>query len=1272
MILKKLGSHKKIILALFFALFFFSLNAQICSDPCEMVRNGSFDNSVPIPNYLTEYECGPLENCSCWFQFCSTADYFGQEETPPANNCPIPYKLVPDVNGVLETTMMAIDPDPETNDPDEFDIKISPFSTNNENMIGFRVGALIDTISPAQPEHNLEAIVEISEIEEAIYSQLNTPLLPNTTYSISLNTRIAVVDPSITNPTITDAEFDLIVFAFNSNYVIPGSMPDFFNEIDPNIIILGTISSADLHTIPTSNFGWNNFTMNYTSPSTLPNNFDRIGISGRVPTPVTQSGLGYLFIDNFQMSMLGVNITYNLPTIACLGDDMGDLSQYIIGDHDPATISSVTFTSTSNGLINNNGVYSFDPELAGIGSHEISATVTQTSGCVLEFSSTIDVVNCCQLSASIAVIRQPSCDKIHNGSLSINATGGVGQITYLWSNGESSQTINDLEIGNYNCIVTDQNGCTFTASINLTSSNGGPNIDLPLLPSPAVPTTYSWTPATFAGNAEFNTNTTLIVNPNVHLILDGVTIHFNSINSVEVLSGSGTQKGGRFSLMNSVLTSACDKYWQGIHVLGVVNTATYAPNEYKSGFFDSYYSTIENALVGVANFVPSLYETGMTTSYGGGIFCYKTIFHNNRRDVDMRNCAIPNNPGYGPGTFIFCDFILDQLPLSIPSGQNNRRLRFINIADAHLLACKIINTSTDYTNDSYNFFGVDAASSTVVINGCAEENGVQVCRGEISNMIYGVRSIGQITTAATPVMRGLGVLNTEINTLIGITGTDLPQAVITDNEIKLMPTSFTIPGPWNASSTWGSVGIQLNNSSANFNGTLTTIADNIINLNKQAHAASQGIIVDDCGWFDNLVYKNKIDACSQGLVLRDRNRFNVSKYSPGLRFECNNFKNNNSDILIQGNSTIGTNILGPGGSQGDFENSQNPTPGTGGASNDFTASYVTLSCDNINAVPLSNQVLGAVDYNWKSIDVNNPGVPEFCSVTPFLVSSAGLCPDYPQVGLDENFPLNTLLARLNDLNNQIFIAKSKENDFVNGSSFKLNDLIMKRGKLLRETKSHLLLSKISYSPETLDQLSFDGNISLSELLYKAKDLFHGFKFDEAIKLLESSNALYELSNEDKEGIDKQIAFMLIEKEIIKNRKVEQDQKKILDSYTKIGNTSEKSGAESLLFIYDDCESNAFHSDKIENENENEFSMNDFNFTISPNPAQTNIHVALNAKAGTAFTIRVFNALGTLIHSGNTYGNTVEINCTNWTDGIYLIEVIDANNMRQLQKVTIQK
>jgi hypothetical protein len=93
-------------------------------------------------------------------------------------------------------------------------------------------------------------------------------------------------------------------------------------------------------------------------------------------------------------------------------------------------------------------------------------TVTDCSGC-----TTTDCVTVSQpsvnLNAALVALNLPSSVNATNGVLVVNASGGTGPYSYLWSNGQSNATATNLSKGNYSVTVTDSNGCITSGSITL-------------------------------------------------------------------------------------------------------------------------------------------------------------------------------------------------------------------------------------------------------------------------------------------------------------------------------------------------------------------------------------------------------------------------------------------------------------------------------------------------------------------------------------------------------------------------------------------------------------------------------------------------------------------------------------------------------------------------------------------------------------------------------------------------------------------------------------
>lgn len=76
----------------------------------------------------------------------------------------------------------------------------------------------------------------------------------------------------------------------------------------------------------------------------------------------------------------------------------------------------------------------------------------------------------CPNSYSIVANNQPTCAIANNGRLSLNSTTYYSSSTYLWSNGATSESINNIPTGNYSVTVTDPTQCTYTASFYLAPS----------------------------------------------------------------------------------------------------------------------------------------------------------------------------------------------------------------------------------------------------------------------------------------------------------------------------------------------------------------------------------------------------------------------------------------------------------------------------------------------------------------------------------------------------------------------------------------------------------------------------------------------------------------------------------------------------------------------------------------------------------------------------------------------------------------------------------
>lgn len=98
-----------------------------------------------------------------------------------------------------------------------------------------------------------------------------------------------------------------------------------------------------------------------------------------------------------------------------------------------------------------------------------SCTVTDASSC--SFTNTYTVT---QNTSGIALTGTLITNEICNNTLgAINITVSGSSLTYLWSNGATTQDITGLNSGNYSCIISNSTGCTLnTGSITVINTSG--------------------------------------------------------------------------------------------------------------------------------------------------------------------------------------------------------------------------------------------------------------------------------------------------------------------------------------------------------------------------------------------------------------------------------------------------------------------------------------------------------------------------------------------------------------------------------------------------------------------------------------------------------------------------------------------------------------------------------------------------------------------------------------------------------------------------------
>jgi gliding motility-associated-like protein len=95
-------------------------------------------------------------------------------------------------------------------------------------------------------------------------------------------------------------------------------------------------------------------------------------------------------------------------------------------------------------------------------------TVTDTQGC--QATNSVTLTDTPGPSITFASNNE-TCD-MSNGTATVSVIGGQTPYTYQWQDNQTNPTAINLPQGNYSVVVTDDNGCTVSGSVNVNETNG--------------------------------------------------------------------------------------------------------------------------------------------------------------------------------------------------------------------------------------------------------------------------------------------------------------------------------------------------------------------------------------------------------------------------------------------------------------------------------------------------------------------------------------------------------------------------------------------------------------------------------------------------------------------------------------------------------------------------------------------------------------------------------------------------------------------------------
>lgn len=205
------------------------------------------------------------------------------------------------------------------------------------------------------------------------------------------------------------------------------------------------------------------------------------------------------------------------------------------------TVIDATCQGSNDGLVtvNTNASWTYEwsngntsPVLQGIAPGTYCLTVTDVvSGCTA--SDCADVLEPAPLVPNV-VVTDVSCAGGTDGSITVFVTGGTPPYAYLWNNGVTTSSINNLPAGTYEVTIVDANGCTASITATILEADTAVDVEVSGIPDQACTEDFTLTAniqggaAPYAilwldeGNNVIGTATEL-VNPGVDVVILAVT-----------------------------------------------------------------------------------------------------------------------------------------------------------------------------------------------------------------------------------------------------------------------------------------------------------------------------------------------------------------------------------------------------------------------------------------------------------------------------------------------------------------------------------------------------------------------------------------------------------------------------------------------------------------------------------------------------------------------------------------------------------------------------
>lgn len=179
---------------------------------------------------------------------------------------------------------------------------------------------------------------------------------------------------------------------------------------------------------------------------------------------------------NVEVAILPLTVSENVTNLLCNADGSGSIS---ITPNGGIPEYNVTWTGPE-------GFASNELTISGLQAGAYTYTVTDQAGNT--YSEVLTVTEPAPLQATVVITDETNGQL--DGGLDITVQGGTPPYTYSWSNGSSSEDLQNLAAGEYVLYVTDANGCIFETVYTVDSKTNTENPQFVnsfnVMPNPAI------------------------------------------------------------------------------------------------------------------------------------------------------------------------------------------------------------------------------------------------------------------------------------------------------------------------------------------------------------------------------------------------------------------------------------------------------------------------------------------------------------------------------------------------------------------------------------------------------------------------------------------------------------------------------------------------------------------------------------------------------------------------------------------------------------------